>query len=215
MMNKSERILYPGQIFRHFKGKLYQIVTIAKHSETGEKLVIYQQLYEPFEVYARPYEMFVSEVDRKKYPDVSQRYRFEAVNMDENVENGCVPAPKPEKLSKDKEDYVKEEDFRSKQSGMETGTSKNAEMTFLQKTEYRSEESEEVNPLLLRFLNTETYEEKRNVLLSIKGEITDRLIDDIAVSMDVAVDKGDLDERFASLLSCVDLMAKFEVDRLR
>lgn len=80
-----------GDIVQHFKREyvnqetseyLYKILAFASHTETGEKLVIYQGMYSPFKICARPYEMFISEVDREKYPDAKQKYRFDVVKID-------------------------------------------------------------------------------------------------------------------------------------
>ena len=178
---EDNRVLIPGDIYRHFKNKLYQIVGVAAHSENKEKYVVYQALYGDFGMYIRPYDMFMSEVDRVKYPDVKQKYRFEKVVPVTTFETEAIP-PREEKF---------------------------------EETVTVEAKSEGVNPYLIEFFDMKTSADKIEYLSSIKDKIDDRLISDIAASLDLTVEEGDLDLRYSSLISCLKTMARFECGRLR
>lgn len=69
-------------VYKHFKGDLYLVEDLAQYTEDDTQLVIYRALYEDTKLYARPLDMFLSPVDREKYPDVEQEYRFELQNIE-------------------------------------------------------------------------------------------------------------------------------------
>lgn len=72
-------------VYKHFKGDYYFVEEVAIHSETKEKYVVYRGLYGKNELYIRPYDMFTSKVDKVKYPEVKQEYRFELQDIESKV----------------------------------------------------------------------------------------------------------------------------------
>lgn len=179
----------PQEIYRHFKGNLYQIVTLAEHSESGEVLVIYQALYGNFKVYARPLSMFTGLVDKQKYPDAKQEYRFERVTDDADIQKAPV-SPK---------------------------TQESQEISETSKTEKKETPSEEpqLDPMLVKFMDAETYEEKLDILNCMHSRITDEMITTMAIVCDVEVAEGELEERYRELRNCLVTLEKYECNRLR
>lgn len=195
MMDQTPK---PGELYRHFKNKLYQIVTVATHSETGEKLVIYQALYDDFGIYARPLDMFVSEVDHEKYPDVKQKYRFERI----------TPQTKQTDMQ------VKSEAVRQSAAKMPEAGSVQVQTSKAQVAD--ADDDQAPNPQLIKFLDADTLEEKYNILVSMSDTITDRLLDDMAVAMDVVLPEAPLMERYEDLKNIIRTRQHYEfANRLR
>lgn len=191
------RQLVISGFYRHFKDKLYQVKGTAIHSETKEKMVIYQGLYGSYEMYVRPYDMFLSEVDHIKYPDVVQKYRFELIDI--------------------KTGKSLEADYEENNQNMESEKLEELEELEESKESEKSEESEESeeDSKLIRFLDAYDYKEKLDILTSMRGELNDGLIDIMAESIEVAVPEGDITDRYNSLRKCLMAHTKYEGLRLR
>ena len=193
----------PGEKYLHFKNKLYQVIAVAKHSETMEPYVVYQALYGDFGVYIRPYDMFVSEVDHEKYPEVTQKYRFAYVDHTKNetlrterAEHKKIPVNQNVEQQENVPDVT-----------VAVSTAELQEQNMVQR---ESDVEEQIDPWLLRFLDTDTMEEKYQIVCDIKNDITDRLIDDLAVAVDVVIPEGKLSDRYEQLKYCIRTRQKYE-----
>ena len=195
----------PYEIYRHFKGMQYQVLSIATHSETGEQMVVYQQLYAPFGVYVRPLEMFISKVDKEKYPQVQQEYRFEKLQ-----------APTWEiQVAQISQQIVAQERVSQQSCVYAEAVKETIEEPKAVEVQNTEEEGAALDPGLLKFLEADTYEEKLEILSMLHPRITDAMIDTMAVSLDVEVKSGDIEQRYSEILNCLLTLERFECNRLR
>lgn len=176
----------PGEIYRHFKNRIYQIIAIAKDAETGEKKVVYQAMYGDYTIYVRSLEEFISPVDRKKYPAVSQSYRFQYQGMIGEGAGCGTDAMKDQKT--EEPDQMQYETL-----GEEIG----------------------VHPGFLRFLDEDSYDKKYEIVSGMEEELDDHLINQMAASIDEIIEDGRLPERIWQLKSCLKTKARYEQSRFR
>lgn len=177
------RVPRPGELYKHFKNKLYQIITVAIHSETGEQMVVYQALYGDFKTYVRPLVMFVGEVDDEKYPEVRQRFRFELF------------------------------DVEGKSEDVLTRKDTSIDMGLENKEKTNDDLADRVDPQLLRFLDADSYEEKLNILLGFKKGMNDKLLTNIAISLDILLEDGTVEEQYEIIKFKLQTFARFESNR--
>ncbi len=187
----------PQEIYRHFKGNLYQIRCLAKHSETEEMLVIYQAMYGDFQIYARPLASFMEEVDTKKYPNVSARYRFE------------LQGAQGEDLTKQELSVE-----LSPVSGRETEPVQAPEAAAYDE-QFETQEELNIDPLVLQFLDADSYERRLEILRMLHNRIDHDMINTMAVAVDVEIKDGDIESRYEELKSCLLTFEKYECNRLR
>lgn len=189
-----------GEIYQHFKGKLYRIVALATHTETGEQLVIYQALYGEFQVFARPLSMFLEKVDAKKYPDAAGKDRFMRIPM---AEAAAVPQPVP---------APSENPVEPRPAAM---SSENPVEPRPAAASSESPVEPQPDPGLLAFLDADSYEEKLEVFASLEGKADLHMLNAIAASLDLELSEGSLEEQYDTLKSCLMTLERYECNRLR
>lgn len=230
--------------YRHFKGGLYQVLVLAEQEDTGEQLVIYQALYGENKVYARSLASFLSEVDRTKYPDAVQQYRFEkvtAAGSDPAREEGslqeeeCLPSDLQEDRKEEKTAEAIPEEMTAGAEKAAEALSETAECGMEESghgSEYAeaaaaeswvepekeaepNTEDEQLDPMLERFLDARTIEDKLTVLDEMRGHVTDAMIDTMAIACDVEVDQGPIQVRYEDLHDCLLTIRRYELERGR
>ena len=210
----------PHEIYKHFKGNLYQVVTIAEHSETGEQLVIYQALYGDFKTYARPLVMFTGEVDRQRYPEVTQRFRFELQGTDADrqireTEAAGVEHPVSTQTTVTASQPAAAQATPIVAQNIAAQATATAAQTTIAPVSPAEAEEPALDPLVLEFLDADSYEEKLNILAGLHHRITNEMITTMAISCDIEVNDGEPEERYEELKNCLLTMEKFECNRLR
>lgn len=191
---QNREIIVPGTLMKHFKGMLYQVISIAIHSETREEYVVYQALYGDFKTFIRPLDMFLSEVDHDKYPEVKQRYRFEVY--------------KPEK---------KAEETTSRVNAVENSELDDMLQEIHLQHAIKTQENETVDTqqALLDFLDARSYQDKLEQLDLMKKHVDSHIVNSMAISMDIVLATETIEEQLEEIRNCLLTHIRFEDRRLR
>lgn len=196
----------PGEFYLHFKGNLYQIITIAAHSETREQLVVYQALYPPYGVCARPLAMFLSPVDRVKYPDAAQEMRFVKVDPQKIRENA----------SQSSSTSVP---YAGGTIGRTEGAAGSTSYVGLPDSEPESEpknkKGSSPEDLFLLFLDEDRYGRKLELLSALRGKLTRTMLEGIAASMDVVLPGKSMEDDLDLIEDHIRTRVRFEGGRMR
>lgn len=200
MRMSMDRIPQQGEVYRHFKGNLYRIVTVAQHTERDETLVVYKEL-DGERVYARPLAMFIGEVDHDKYPAAAGKWRFtladgragdsvplQSVTQQPLQDTQNLPQPLPSRQLP-----AQQEGTPGSDPGFGT----------------------ELDPKLLAFLDADSYEQKLEIYASMAGKADASMLNIIAASMDLELSGDTVEEQYEALKNCLVTLEHFECNRLR
>lgn len=200
-----DRTPRPGEFYRHFKNKLYQIIGIAAHSETGEAMVVYQALYGDFGLYVRPLTMFVSEVDREKYPDAAQKYRFERVMPGE--EGGFTGASSAFQTA-DANIPVTAQSAALDSSGRPARGPEPSPVS--------AQPSDPTpNPYLMAFLEAENADGQLAALMAMDGHVGQEEVDCLRVVLEMGPGGGSISKQLTDIRKYLEMQRRYDGSRLR
>ena len=193
-----------GDVYRHFKGNRYEIVTLAQDAEDGSLQVVYKALYPPYLTFVRPYADFTEELDREKYPAATQVHRFEPeAGTHESKADKTVATPPG---------TVKKEESAGKVIYPER---EKEEPVYDQPLDEPVGMEGKINPMLLRFINCDEHDAKIAVLKEMRGKITEEMFAVMFMSMDVPMPDVSKDERYEILLKRLETLNEFDGKRFR
>ena len=194
----------PGEFYRHFKNRLYQVIAVAYDAETEQQVVVYQALYGDYRVWVRPLENFLSRTDREKYPEASQEWRFERVQPAEAAPRQEAAPASSEKTVTPAAPELKEGPAQDVSAPAEPAPAVPA-----------VEDGRTGTQVLLAFLDAETREEKKAVLVSGMARLTQRELDSIYMALDMPAQEGDVRSQVSGILSWMKTQERYESRRLR
>lgn len=195
-----------GEIYRHFKGNLYEVLGVAAHTETSEKLVVYRDCNNAERVFARPLDMFMSKVDHLKYPFVRAKYRFtleaEAVEVEYVVE---------EVIAEENEDTEEEavEEEVADEVAIEESPAKDTT------TESAADEVPALDPIVEKILDAKEYTEKIEYFELLRNRCDESMLATLAMAMDIQLEEDTLEGKYAQILKTFKMHEKYETSRLR
>ena len=217
-----------GEIYRHFKGNLYEVLGIAAHTETSEKLVVYRDCNNAERVFARPLDMFMSKVDHLKYPFVRAKYRFtleaEAVEVEYVVEEVIAEENEGTEEEAAEENSVEEEVVSAPVEQVEEVAEETSEEVVeevdVESEEDKNEEKSEdevpaLDPIVEKILDAKEYTEKIEYFELLRNRCDESMLATLAMAMDIQLEEDTLEGKYAQILKTFKMHEKYETSRLR
>lgn len=204
-MAENRQTPVAGQIYKHFKGNLYKVLAVAVHTESEEKLVVYQSVENPDRVFARPLEMFMSDIDRFRYPLIRAKYRFTLVSEPEEETNGEETKEEETKEGTLNED-TKEEDVKDEET---------EEQSDDDSAVYKDNGELVIDPYVEGVLDEKEFSKKIEFFEMLRGKCTEDMLTTIAISLDIQLQEGSIEDKYSQILRTLKMHEKYETSRLR